>query len=106
MGCSACNDNSSSHKCKKNNSDCEGCACSILRNADSTDRFLILLKGTSEFLPLGPGASPQATEFRFVSFNPENCCATFVFTERGPQPRTLNFVVDCRCICALAPLPV
>ncbi|CAM3665482.1 hypothetical protein [Cytobacillus oceanisediminis] len=82
---------------------CEGCACSILRNAERGDMFLLLLKGTAEFLALGPGASPQPTEFKFVRFNRETCCATFTFTEQGP-PRTLDFIVDCRCICALSPV--
>jgi hypothetical protein len=85
---------------------CKGCACSILRNANVGQRFLILLKGTAEFLALGPGASPQPTEFSLVNFNNETCCVTFTFTEPGPPPTANTFIVDCRCICALSPVPV
>ncbi|MBT2686566.1 hypothetical protein J7I93_00050 [Bacillus sp. ISL-47] len=95
---------------------CEGCVCSLLRRASRDQRFFILMKGTGEFLALGPGESPQATEFSFVRFNRETCCATFTFIEQGPPvpapavapvpAGTLEFIVDCRCICALTPIPV
>ncbi|MBG9587074.1 hypothetical protein [Cytobacillus firmus] len=86
---------------------CEGCACSILRNAREGQRFLILLKGTAEFLALGPGQSPQPTEFSFVRFKEGTCCATFTFSQppdAAQVPAEREFIIDCRSIAALSPL--
>ncbi|WP_282172256.1 hypothetical protein [Cytobacillus firmus] len=86
---------------------CEGCACSILRNAREGQRFLILLKGTAEFLALGPGQSPQPTEFSFVRFKEGTCCAIFTFSQppaAAPVPAEREFIIDCRSIAALSPL--
>ncbi|WP_394578644.1 hypothetical protein [Cytobacillus firmus] len=86
---------------------CEGCACSILRNAREGQRFLILLKGTAEFLALGPGQSPQPTEFSFVRFKEGTCCAIFTFSQppdAAQVPAGREFIIDCRTIAALSPL--
>jgi hypothetical protein len=85
---------------------CEGCACSILRNAREGQEFLIMLKGTAEFLALGPGQGTQPTEFSFVRFKEESCCAIFTFSQQpGAVPAEREFIIDCRSIIALSPLP-
>ena len=50
---------------------CEGCTDSTLRNERKGQEFLVMLKGNCRILALGPGQSPQPTEFSFVRFKEE-----------------------------------
>ncbi|GLB60126.1 hypothetical protein [Cytobacillus sp. NCCP-133] len=91
---------------------CDGCACSILNRADRGDQFYLLLAGTKEFLHLDSANLSLGTVFTFKYFNRETCCAHFTFDMQVPigvqvpQPAAQDFIVDCRCICALSPIDV
>ena len=97
---------------------CEGCVCDILSglnkhcNQLASNETIVNLqyKGTDGFVALGSGANPNATNFTFVSFNPENCCATFEYQQAGGGQgnggmTTRRYIVDCRCLCAISPVP-
>ncbi|MED4403255.1 hypothetical protein [Metabacillus fastidiosus] len=82
---------------------CEGCACSVLAGArPRVDRFFILPEGSTNFINLQGAGNP--TNFLFIAFDDETCCATFEFQgPGGPQQNPMRLTIDCRCICGLSP---
>ncbi|TCN27923.1 hypothetical protein EV146_101253 [Mesobacillus foraminis] len=84
---------------------CEGCACSILEDAIPGEMFKILPEGDNQFLAFNPDDQFRGTDFEFVEFFPETCCAEFIWFQTGggpPPTRDQRLVIDCRCICGLS----
>ncbi|MED4533576.1 hypothetical protein ABET51_21000 [Metabacillus fastidiosus] len=81
---------------------CEGCACSVLAGArPGVDRFFILPEGSTNFINFQGAGNP--TNFLFIEFNDETCCATFEFQSTGGPQNPNRLTIDCRCICGLSP---
>ncbi|WP_338368257.1 hypothetical protein, partial [Enterococcus faecium] len=62
---------------------CEGCACSILAEAEDGEMFKILPEGDNQFLSFNPEDESRGTDFTFRFFDPDTCCATFEWLETG-----------------------
>ncbi|MEB1806291.1 MAG: hypothetical protein LPK26_03115 [Bacillaceae bacterium] len=111
---------SKKHDKKRDLLNCEGCVCAVLnqlqhsqtKNAfttGATPQVNLLVKGTNEFVDL-QDAMGNRTNFTFVSFNPETCCATFTYRSPGtgtpPGPdQTKTIIFDCRSLAAISPIP-
>lgn len=70
-------------------------------------KFYLQMKGTTDFINLFT-APNVPTEFTLVHFCPKTCCAKFTYEYTptgGTTPTTAMITYDCRCLCAISPVP-
>ncbi|KMM38872.1 hypothetical protein AB986_06330 [Alkalihalobacillus macyae] len=108
-------DSDCSPKRPKHHSKCEGCVCQILDKAangwdcnmmNGNQTFYLQMKGTTDFIDLF-NSSRTPTEFTLMNFCPKTCCAKFTYNDytNPSSTRTGIITYDCRCLCAISPVP-
>lgn len=90
---------------------CKGCACDFFRqlsdqltgfcNTTGIQTFIIVLKGTNA--PLNLGGTTTPTLFRFVTFDPKDCCVVLAYDITVDSTTvTRNYITDCRSIAGVS----